>query len=155
MTGLDLTTDVLVAGSGPAATSATSAALEPNQDGADVVLDDRGHCGTSGASAGTGASYVPRSPPACFQRESNCPADALHVEPLTRPPPADPTARDEEHLDRGGLLGSYRRHIGWGQGRTPGARRPSPSPGTAGVQEKLPAHHLLTALQITYPLITS
>ncbi|MEU8689968.1 ferredoxin family protein [Streptomyces sp. NPDC048665] len=72
----------------------------------------------------------------CFQCEANCPADALYVAPLTRPLPDDSTARDEEHLDRTGLLGSYRRHIGWGRGRTPGALRavgpPLGPPGSNG-----------------------
>ncbi|MFF9786428.1 4Fe-4S dicluster domain-containing protein [Streptomyces nigrescens] len=59
----------------------------------------------------------------CFQCEANCPADALYVAPQTHPLPADePTVHDEDGLDRAGLLGSYRRHIGWGRGRTPGAR---------------------------------
>ncbi|QKW09069.1 ferredoxin family protein [Streptomyces sp. NA04227] len=57
----------------------------------------------------------------CFQCEANCPADALYVAPLTHPLPSDSTARDEEHLTLTNLLGSYRRHIGWGHGRTPGA----------------------------------
>ncbi|AIR96745.1 FAD-dependent oxidoreductase [Streptomyces glaucescens] len=63
MTGLDLTTDVLVVGGGPAA---TWAALKAAQDGADVVLADKGYCGTSGAtaSAGTGVWYVPPEPAA-------------------------------------------------------------------------------------------
>ncbi|GAA2402448.1 FAD-binding protein [Streptomyces coeruleofuscus] len=58
MTGPDLTADVLVIGGGPAA---TWAALKAAQDGADVVLADKGYCGTSGAtaSAGTGVWYVP------------------------------------------------------------------------------------------------
>ncbi|MET9619676.1 MULTISPECIES: ferredoxin family protein [unclassified Streptomyces] len=59
----------------------------------------------------------------CFQCEANCPVDALYVAPQTRPLPDDPGVRDEEHLARTGLLGSYRRHIGWGHGRTPGALR--------------------------------
>ena len=61
MTGLQLTSDVLVIGGGPAA---TWAALKAAQDGADVVLADKGYCGTSGAtaSAATGVRYVPRSP---------------------------------------------------------------------------------------------
>ncbi|MGP3948805.1 FAD-binding protein [Streptomyces sp. 7N604] len=61
MTGLDLTTDVLVVGGGPAA---TWAALKAAQDGADVVLADKGYCGTSGATAssGTGVWYVPPEP---------------------------------------------------------------------------------------------
>ncbi|MFE7543300.1 4Fe-4S dicluster domain-containing protein [Streptomyces platensis] len=59
----------------------------------------------------------------CFQCEANCPADALYVAPQTYPLPADdPTVRDEDGLDRAGLLGSYRRRIGWGRGRTPGAQ---------------------------------
>ncbi|MCL7428072.1 ferredoxin family protein [Streptomyces sp. YS415] len=59
----------------------------------------------------------------CFQCEANCPVDALYVAPLTHPLPEGSPARDEEHLDETGLLGSYRRHIGWGRGRTPGALR--------------------------------
>ncbi|MET7802489.1 ferredoxin family protein [Streptomyces decoyicus] len=58
----------------------------------------------------------------CFQCEANCPADALYVAPQTSPLPDESTVRDEDGLDRAGLLGSYRRHIGWGRGRTPGAR---------------------------------
>lgn len=63
MTSLDLTTDVLVVGGGPAA---TWAALKAAQAGADVVLADKGYCGTSGAtaSAGTGVWYVPPEPQA-------------------------------------------------------------------------------------------
>lgn len=61
MSTLDLTTDVLVVGGGPAA---TWAALKAAQAGADVVLADKGYCGTSGAtaSAGTGVWYVPPEP---------------------------------------------------------------------------------------------
>ncbi|PPK65030.1 FAD-binding protein [Actinokineospora auranticolor] len=61
MTTLD--TDVLVVGGGPAA---TWAALRAAQRGADVVLADKGYCGTSGAtaSAGTGVWYVPPDPEA-------------------------------------------------------------------------------------------
>ncbi|MGW7489333.1 FAD-binding protein [Streptomyces sp. NPDC054786] len=63
MTGLDLTTEVLVVGGGPAA---TWAALKAAQAGADVVLADKGYCGTSGATAsgGTGVWYVPPEPTA-------------------------------------------------------------------------------------------
>lgn len=62
-TTLDLTADVLVVGGGPAA---TWAALKAAQAGADVVLADKGYCGTSGAtaSAGTGVWYVPPEPAA-------------------------------------------------------------------------------------------
>ncbi|MGV9455026.1 4Fe-4S dicluster domain-containing protein [Streptomyces sp. NPDC003635] len=72
----------------------------------------------------------------CFQCEANCPADALFVAPQTHPLPDDDPSRDEAHLNRSGLLGSYRRHIGWGQGRTPGALRavgpPLGPPGATG-----------------------
>ncbi|MFB7177795.1 4Fe-4S dicluster domain-containing protein [Streptomyces sp. NPDC056257] len=59
----------------------------------------------------------------CFLCEANCPADALFVSPLTRPAGDDPAVRDEAALAGRGLLGSYRREIGWGEGRTPGALR--------------------------------
>jgi succinate dehydrogenase/fumarate reductase flavoprotein subunit len=60
---LELTTDVLVVGGGPAA---TWAALKATAEGASVVLADKGYCGTSGATAsvGTGIWYVPPEPAA-------------------------------------------------------------------------------------------
>src|SRR5690606_37094315 len=60
---LELTAGVLVIGGGPAA---AWAALKAAQAGADVVLADKGYCGTSGAaaSAGTGIWYVPPDPEA-------------------------------------------------------------------------------------------
>jgi succinate dehydrogenase/fumarate reductase flavoprotein subunit len=63
---LDLTADVLVVGGGPAA---AWAALTAAREGADVVLADKGYCGTSGAtaSAGTGVWYVAPDP---AQREA-------------------------------------------------------------------------------------
>lgn len=56
-----LITDVLVVGGGPAG---TWAAIKAAQAGADVVLVDKGHCGSSGAtaSAGTGIWYVDDQP---------------------------------------------------------------------------------------------
>src|SRR5205814_3515854 len=55
--------DVVVVGGGPAATWAALAAAE---SGADVVLTDKGYCGTSGptASGGTGVWYVEPRPAA-------------------------------------------------------------------------------------------
>jgi hypothetical protein len=40
------------------------------------------------------------------------------VSPFTAPTPS----ADEHTLATSGLLGSYRQQIGWGKGRTPGAR---------------------------------
>ena len=58
---LELEADVLVLGGGPAA---TWAAVKARQNGASVVLVDKGYCGTSGATAaaGTGVWYVPPAP---------------------------------------------------------------------------------------------
>ncbi|WP_437344892.1 LLM class flavin-dependent oxidoreductase [Streptomyces tubercidicus] len=73
------------------------------------------------SSSPTRATAAPAARPR--RAASACPADALYVAPQTYPLPVDePTVRDEDGLDRAGLLGSYRRRIGWGQGRTPGAR---------------------------------
>ncbi|GAA4953271.1 FAD-dependent oxidoreductase [Actinoplanes utahensis] len=58
---LDLTADVVVAGGGPAG---TWAALTAAVAGADVILLDKGYCGTSGptASGGTGVWYTRPDP---------------------------------------------------------------------------------------------
>ncbi|HEY9669118.1 MAG TPA: FAD-binding protein [Coleofasciculaceae cyanobacterium] len=58
---LELETDVLVIGGGP---SATWAAWSAANQGAKVILVDKGYCGTSGATApsGTGIWYVPPDP---------------------------------------------------------------------------------------------
>lgn len=58
---LDLTTQVVVAGGGPAG---AWAALKAARAGADVVLVDKGYCGTSGAAAAAGNNiwYVPPDP---------------------------------------------------------------------------------------------
>ena len=58
----------------------------------------------------------------CYMCEAHCPADALFVAPLTGPAPQDSPLRDENSLISTGLFGSYRREIGWGRGRKPGAR---------------------------------
>lgn len=61
VSGLSLTTDVLVIGGGPAGTWAAWSAAN---SGAKVVLVDKGYCGTSGAAAasGNGVWYVPPDP---------------------------------------------------------------------------------------------
>lgn len=58
-----LSTDVLVIGGGPAA---TWAALSAREAGAEVILVDKGYCGSSGATApaGTGVWYVAPDPEA-------------------------------------------------------------------------------------------
>jgi NAD-dependent dihydropyrimidine dehydrogenase PreA subunit len=53
----------------------------------------------------------------CFLCEAWCPVDALFVAPERDPLP---DGLDEAAL--AGTLGSYREAIGWGRGRTPGAR---------------------------------
>jgi NAD-dependent dihydropyrimidine dehydrogenase PreA subunit len=58
----------------------------------------------------------------CFMCEAYCPTDALFVAAQTAPVPSDDLLRDEAHLVASGLLGSYRKNIGWGHGRVPGAR---------------------------------
>jgi NAD-dependent dihydropyrimidine dehydrogenase PreA subunit len=53
----------------------------------------------------------------CFMCEVYCPVDALYVAPQI-----DQVAGiDEEALTARGLLGSYRKAVGWGPKRTPGA----------------------------------
>ncbi|MQY11031.1 L-aspartate oxidase [Streptomyces sp. RB5] len=58
---IELSADVLVVGGGPAA---AWAAVKAAEDGARVVLADKGYCGSSGATAaaGTGVWYVPPHP---------------------------------------------------------------------------------------------
>jgi len=58
----------------------------------------------------------------CFQCEAYCPADALFVSPHVVPLPPDSPHRDGGALDRADLLGGYRRELGWGRGRSLGAR---------------------------------
>ncbi len=59
----------------------------------------------------------------CFMCEAWCPTDALFVAPLTEPAPSGSAFHDEDALVAQGLLGSYRREIGWGKGQTPGSTR--------------------------------
>ncbi|MEW1866587.1 FAD-dependent oxidoreductase [Streptomyces caelestis] len=159
MTGLDLTTDVLVVGGGPAA---TWAALEAAQDGADVVLADKGYCGTSGATASVGVRYVLPEPAA--REAAMTSREALGQPPgrrAVRRTPGPPVARRLHHPGRG-APGPYRparqpppaHRLGTRpHPRLPASRRPSPR--TAGVRGSLPARHLLTASRpITFPLTT-
>lgn len=59
----------------------------------------------------------------CFMCEAWCPTDALFVAPQVTPVTPNSVYRNEQWLTEHGLLGSYRREIGWGKGRT-GRRRP-------------------------------
>ncbi|MBF6130455.1 4Fe-4S dicluster domain-containing protein [Nocardia brasiliensis] len=52
----------------------------------------------------------------CFMCEAYCPTDALFVAAQTRPLAPDDPQRDEQHLSEHGLLGSYRKALGWGGG---------------------------------------
>jgi NAD-dependent dihydropyrimidine dehydrogenase PreA subunit len=58
----------------------------------------------------------------CFQCEAYCPVDALFVAPRATPEPADSRFRDIGYLADHELLGTYRRELGWGGGRSLGAR---------------------------------
>lgn len=55
----------------------------------------------------------------CFMCELYCPADALYVAPQAE----EHAIVDEERLAEEGLLGSYRKSVGWGRGRTSTAAR--------------------------------
>lgn len=52
----------------------------------------------------------------CFMCEAWCPTDALFVAPQTTPVAPGSIYRNEQELLKRGLLGSYRREIGWGRG---------------------------------------
>ena len=58
----------------------------------------------------------------CFQCEAYCPTDALFVATQLEPVPDGSPYKDLQHVLDTGLLGSYRRALGWGKGRTLGAR---------------------------------
>lgn len=70
-----------------------------------------------------GVPVIARQPDCqtCFMCEAYCPTDALFVASDSSPVPDGSPLRDEAHLARTGLLGSYRKEIGWGNGRRPGA----------------------------------
>ncbi|PXX64287.1 NAD-dependent dihydropyrimidine dehydrogenase PreA subunit [Nocardia tenerifensis] len=52
----------------------------------------------------------------CFLCEAYCPTDALFVAARTEPLAPDDEQRDEQYLIDHGLLGSYRKALGWGGG---------------------------------------
>jgi hypothetical protein len=54
--------------------------------------------------------------------EAYCPTAALFVAPLVTAVAADSRLRDVTELEGSGLLGGYRRELGWRRGRTLGAR---------------------------------
>lgn len=58
----------------------------------------------------------------CFMCEAWCPTDALFVAPQTDPVPAGSPYLDEAWLTQRGLLGSYRREIGWSEDAPAGPR---------------------------------
>jgi NAD-dependent dihydropyrimidine dehydrogenase PreA subunit len=58
----------------------------------------------------------------CFQCEAYCPTDALFVAPHLVAAEADSRFRDVTALAESGLLGGYRRELGWGKGQKLGAR---------------------------------
>ncbi|MDZ4876594.1 MAG: NAD(P)H-quinone oxidoreductase subunit I, chloroplastic [Chroococcidiopsis cubana SAG 39.79] len=71
---------------------------------------------------------VPDAPPTiarqsdcqtCFMCELYCPVDALYVAPEVEPL----ESVDEQALAEAGLLGSYRKNIGWGRDRTTEAKQ--------------------------------
>jgi NAD-dependent dihydropyrimidine dehydrogenase PreA subunit len=53
----------------------------------------------------------------CFMCEAWCPTDALFVAPQDSPVPEGSPYLDEAWLIERGLLGSYRRELGWATGR--------------------------------------
>ena len=54
----------------------------------------------------------------CYMCELYCPVDALYVDPNAN----ESVLVDEATLIAAGLLGSYRKDLGWGKGRTPAAK---------------------------------
>lgn len=57
----------------------------------------------------------------CFLCEAYCPVDAMFVAPTTDPVAAGSNLRDERYLAGAGLLGRYRRDLGWRPGEQPTA----------------------------------
>lgn len=59
----------------------------------------------------------------CFQCEAYCPVDALFVAPLVAPAPDGSPFKDFDAMRDADLVGGYRRVLGWGKGRSSGARK--------------------------------
>ena len=55
----------------------------------------------------------------CYLCEAYCPVDALFVAPMIEPLPIGSSLLDERHLVATGLLGRYRRDLGWRPGDEP------------------------------------
>ena len=59
----------------------------------------------------------------CYFCEVYCPTDALFVAPLSKPVEPQSPLRNEEAVIARGLVGTYRKDVGWGKGQIPGAQR--------------------------------
>lgn len=59
----------------------------------------------------------------CYFCEVYCPEDALFVAPLASPVEPDSPLRNEAAVIARGLVGSYRKDVGWRKGQVPGAQR--------------------------------
>jgi NAD-dependent dihydropyrimidine dehydrogenase PreA subunit len=70
----------------------------------------------------------------CFMCEVYCPVDALYVSPNV-----DEVTVNEVDLVQSGVLGSYRREIGWGKGQSPSAAADA-SYKMFQMMSKLPGH---------------
>ena len=70
----------------------------------------------------------------CFMCEVYCPVDAMYVSPTV-----DEVNVNQQELVQSGLLGSYRRELGWGKGLSPGAAEDA-SYKMFQLMSKLPGH---------------
>ena len=70
----------------------------------------------------------------CFMCEVYCPVDAMYVGPNV-----EEVKIQEEELLKSGVLGSYRREIGWGKGQSAGAATDA-SYKMFRLMSKLPGH---------------
>jgi NAD-dependent dihydropyrimidine dehydrogenase PreA subunit len=70
----------------------------------------------------------------CYMCEAYCPVDTLYVTPYV-----EPSTVQEEELIQSGVLGSYRREIGWGKGQKPAASSDA-SYKMFSLMRKLPGH---------------